>query len=107
MTVQDYLKIVLSNMKKREIVGNAHSDHDLLNELPAFAVVACQLNAPDIGFEAYDYLGTDIMSVDPLTWEQFESGIREVVLYDVEESEARRQEENEDASWPFGRPKGF
>jgi len=115
MRVHSYLKIVLANMKRRKITGNAHGDFELLNELPAFAVVACQLNEPDLAFEALDYLGTDVMGVEDLTWEDPRDGFVATMTFwhrevwpedDAEErreAEERVQIENYDSTqvWNF------
>ena len=124
MTTKEYLNLCWARMQKREIVGNAYSDHDLLAELYAFSVVAAQLNEPDLSFDIVDFIGTKVMGLEPLQWGGFDGFVSYWLTFDFpdtpqymdwearqeedkREAETRRQEENEDAAWPFGRPKGF
>lgn len=62
------LELELKLLKARPIVGNAYSDHDLLNDLPELAIEAASLNHPDLAFEAWDAVGP-VVGVGPLKWE--------------------------------------
>jgi len=69
MDVARALRWEFNRLKSVPVVGNAYHDHDLLNLLPSLALAACRENDPDLAFEALDYLGSKVMGLDPLKWD--------------------------------------
>lgn len=56
--------------KETPIIGNAYNDHDLLNSLPEMALdAASAANDPTLSFEILDYLGQQVMGLDPMPWQ--------------------------------------